>query len=321
MNDLRVFLVLVVLLAISLYLLKLAFEDDRRHHAVMFSVFNGIISILMVIFLLIRFPLIVLSIIIYLVIIFLKGHKTYEKVVLKEINLTSSKVKEELKVAFIADFQFDIKDGIYNNGNFTTATEMLNNLDYDYLLLGGDYINYPSTVPLFKEDLEKMITKPTYAVHGNHDNVAKEEVTKMFEDLGVTVLENDYVELDDVVISGLADVWTGEPDYFAYEKDINQDKYHIFISHNPDYIKTVANVDSIDLALGGHYHNGQIQIFPGFSFVKLVAKYPYGLYTVNKFKLFVTSGLGGSFMRGKYGRYVRVFTPPEVVSINIKPEN
>lgn len=165
-----------------------------------------------------------------------------------------------------------------------------------------------------------MITKPTYAVYGNHDNIAKDEVKKMLEDLGVTILENDFVELENIVVSGVADVWTGEPDYNIYQNDINPEKYHVFLSHNPDYIKMVENVDSIDLALGGHYHNGQFQILPGFSFVKLVAKYPYGQYTVNNFQLFVTSGLGGSFLRGKHGCYVRVFTPPEIVYINITPK-
>lgn len=155
MNNTSIFLVLTALLVTGLFLFKQAFEENHRHRAMMINLGNGFIMLLMIIFLLIKLPLLMIIIAIYLVMIFQHGYKTYEDVKLKKINLTSLKVKEEIKVAFIADFQFDVKDGMYNNNNMKTATEMLSKLDYDYLLLGGDYINYPCTIPSFKEDLEK----------------------------------------------------------------------------------------------------------------------------------------------------------------------
>ena len=75
----------------------------------------------------------------------------------------------------------------------------------------------------------------------------------------------------------------------------------------------------IDFMLSGHYHGGQIKVF-GLTMQRLITKYVYGYFKKGNTQLYVTSGVGGSYMRGEKGKYIRFNARPEINKFKLKGE-
>lgn len=103
-----------------------------------------------------------------------------------------------------------------------------------------------------------------------------------------------------------------------FEEEIDENNFTILIAHRPEYFDLYSEYD-IDLAFTGHTHGGIIRLpiigglyahpqgwFP---------KYSAGLYKNEKLKMILSRGIGYSKLP------IRVFDPPEIVSVTLKKNN
>jgi uncharacterized protein len=156
-------------------------------------------------------------------------------------------------------------------------------------------------------------------VLGNHDVwYRRGTITRALEEAGVAALWNRNViigrEGGDIVVAGLADDSTGDPD-FAAALDGAEGLDTIVLSHSPDPFADMPRGPALMLA--GHGHCGQVSIpLIGRPILPLRNK-RYGCHLVeeNGKRMYVSAGIGTSIIP------VRFLNPPEIVLITIRPVN
>lgn len=115
-----------------------------------------------------------------------------------------------------------------------------------------------------------------------------------------------------MVIAGLADFTTGEPDFSAALDGAPEGADTIVLSHSPDPFTEMPRGPALMIA--GHGHCGQVTIpFIGRPIVPLVnARYACGLIQERGEQMYVTGGVGTSMLP------VRFLNPPEIVLITLR---
>ena len=201
----------------------------------------------------------------------------------------------------------------------------------DIIAITGDLIDSDHT------DLEVAVSfaqqavkiAPCYFVTGNHEawiGPRYEELKTSLENAGVTVLQDEAVELDHggacIQLIGANDPAFSEQDSFLSESILEtklsqidiSDGFSILLSHRPEYFNVYQN-KNIDLVLSGHAHGGQFRlpflggvIAPGQG---LFPKYDAGAYTENGTTMIVSRGIGNSIIP------VRINDRPEIVIIEL----
>ncbi len=316
--------IVYVLLVLILLSIALKFKSQESNiFSFIFLSFAFIFFILFIYNIVVKTTILAIALIVYILIIKHLGKEKYYNLKLKELVFHSDKISEEINLVYVADFQHDYREDIYNERMAKKVTDLINEQEYDILLLGGDYINYSSHYEDFNNTLKQIEnTKNAYAVWGNHDLPFKEELFHMFEAKNIKILNNEHQEVtigsNKINVSGVDDLWTGLPDYNEIKIKMKEELLHIHLLHNPDFFDKIKHED-IDLALAGHYHAGQVVMIPRLPMQRIVSKYIYGLFTTPTSKMFVTSGAGGSFGRGKFGGFLRFNSEPEIVKIKFKP--
>ncbi|MDR2097544.1 MAG: metallophosphoesterase [Spirochaetaceae bacterium] len=204
----------------------------------------------------------------------------------------------------------------------------------DIIVLSGDI--YDDVAPRLgtrlllagiKQNLPQI---PVFYVTGNHEYDGGEsgDIVKEISDFGVTVLSDDYAEIEvkgvRIVIAGIEDpnkkFW--DPFYdraFAdgqFKKASTLDAYKILVCHRPEIVKYYTEY-KFDLVLSGHTHGGQARLPPlinGFYAPGqgLFPKYSGGVYKIENTLLVVSRGL-----TTRHPRLPRIFNPPELVVIRL----
>jgi len=155
-----------------------------------------------------------------------------------------------------------------------------------------------------------------YAVLGNHDWwFDGHRVTRALTDVGITVLENQAVNIPAAHpfwLGGIADLWTRNPDVPAILEQVTDDSPVVLFTHNPDVFPLVPA--RVSLTLGAHTHGGQVQL-PFWGPLVKTSNYGYneGHFVEEGRHLFVTTGIGTSIMG------VRFLVPPELVLMTLAP--
>ena len=153
---------------------------------------------------------------------------------------------------------------------------------------------------------------PVYYVTGNHEGKICDRYRILEEKLlsaGITVLRDRAVPLlrggGSITLIGLDDPRFTDEDLTLSTEVLNEklrgmdlpDGYRIVLSHRPEAFVAYAS-NSIDLALCGHAHGGQIRIpFVGGLYAPhqgFVPKYDAGMFTENGTTMIVSRGLGNS---------------------------
>jgi predicted MPP superfamily phosphohydrolase len=205
----------------------------------------------------------------------------------------------------------------------------VNELRPDLVLLGGDYVggHAPAAERSPAEQQEIMGGVATFAAIvsrygvvaalGNHDSwYDRQSITTALQDGGVAALWNRHVVIrrsgGDVVVAGVADLWTGEPDFAAALDGAPADADTIVLSHSPDVLPDMPRGPALMFA--GHGHCGQVTIpLVGRPIVPLRNKrYACGLLEEDGKVLYVTAGIGTSILP------VRFLNPPEIVVITLR---
>jgi predicted MPP superfamily phosphohydrolase len=155
------------------------------------------------------------------------------------------------------------------------------------------------------------------AVLGNHDSwYGRRSITIALQDAGVAALWNRHIVIHrsggPIVIAGVADAKTGQPDFAAALDGAPAGADTIMLSHSPDPFATMPLGPALMLA--SHGHCGQVSIpFIGRPILPLRNK-RYGCHLVeeNGKTMYVTAGVGTSILP------VRFLNPPEIVLITIR---
>jgi hypothetical protein len=221
------------------------------------------------------------------------------------------------KLLFLSDIHF---------GHFLSKERLeaiitkANSLGPDAIFLGGDYIeSNPADYATAFSKLGKLSAPlGVYGVLGNHDyRQAREHTLAQMEAANIKSLNNSALWIpsgnDRIKVGGVGDLWMDEQTLTRTTDDTTEQDFVILLSHNPDYVREV-NSSKIDLALSGHTHAGQITLF-GLWAPWVPSRYGqelrYGLKEVGKTALYITSGVGTTFLP------LRFFTRPEMVVITL----
>lgn len=193
----------------------------------------------------------------------------------------------------------------------------INLINPDIVIFTGDLIDQDSEI---NEDdityLKKVLSKINakygkYSVIGNHDySIDIEILRSIYKESNFNLLENSYdiiygKDNNKLYIGGIS---TGAfSDIVLNKMKYDEESYKIIILHEPDYTDEIISLNP-NLILGGHSHNGQVNIpYLKKYFVPTGSKKYYDEhYLVNNTNLYISSGIGVS-------RYnFRLFNHPSI---------
>ncbi len=207
----------------------------------------------------------------------------------------------------------------------------IKDLTPDVIVVTGDLFDHSKPgigdAMLLMEEAVKIA--PVYFVSGNHEawfdmyEAYKQELI----DMGVTVLENEKIELikDHAVIEliGLQDpAFDSSSEYVVGgELPTNlktlakpSDDFKLVLSHRPELFDEYVAAQ-VDLVLAGHAHGGQVRLpFIGGLVAPdqgLLPTYTAGVHTKDDTSMIVSRGLGNSIIP------LRLFNRPELVLITL----
>ena len=182
---------------------------------------------------------------------------------------------------------------------------------------------------------------PTFLSLGNHEWMVDDTDIKEIKRTGVTVLDNEWVAKDGLVIGGLTSDYVtdcrafrstqpAEPRYPRQETISGiggavaasrhkpetdwlsdfaaQPGYKVVLSHHPEYWPLLKD-ENIDLILSGHAHGGQWRFFNRGVFAPGQSWWPRYTKGVYENRLVVSAGLSNTTW------VPRLFNPTEVVYI------
>ncbi len=257
------------------------------------------------------------------------------------ITVTSSRVplavKHPLKVVVLSDLHV----GPYKGAAYMQrVVERVNALVPDIVLLAGDYLLGDTADETTVNDLAPLKSLHpafgTYAVLGNHDHAIYrtpfglhhptadpgETVADALTSFGIVVLQNENTVIDfgtnQLAIAGIEDRWFPTSDVGQSMVGIPAGTPTILLTHNPDVILDPRS-GSAGLIVAGHTHGGQIRL-PWLGPVprlptRLGRVFDQGIFHLTKkTTLAISRGIGES------GPRVRLFAPPEILLLQIQPE-
>lgn len=228
----------------------------------------------------------------------------------------------------------DLHNAEFGGGN-RELLAILEEAEPDLIAITGDLIDSRRTDPApalaFLEGAVELA--PVCYVTGNHEfraYDAYQDLKSQMEELGVIVLENESMVLEEVPLRviGLDDPSFGvRSDPSATPEQILQgaltalapqageeDLRTVLLAHRPEYVELYAQYGA-DLVLSGHAHGGQVRLpgvgglyAPGQGFLP---EYTSGLYQIGGTSLVVSRGLGNSLFP------LRVNNRPEVVLVKL----
>lgn len=246
------------------------------------------------------------------------------------------------KLVFISDIHTGSM--ITPSDDISEIVGIINSLDADAVLFGGDIINVHHSElssSVLNEFSRLKARDGVYAVLGNHDtgayiknsNKGKREanitnlVAKM-ESAGWVVLRDSTEYIcrgnDSIAITGIdygenlleykhsMDAVNGVNLNSIYN-NVPDSVFNITISHLPQLWHSLCDGGYSDLTLSGHIHSMQIKI-AGLSPAALMYDEWTGLYSCEKGKLYINDGIGC------VGYLARVGARPEITLIELKCE-
>lgn len=165
----------------------------------------------------------------------------------------------------------------------------------DMILMPGDIMD-DNTIAYEAENMQPHLAKlraplGVYATLGNHDLFgAQKQITAAIQAAGITVLNDQAIEINGINIIGRPDDLDKQRQATAnLLKQVDTHKPVILLDHRPSQIEQHAQLP-IDIQVSGHVHNGQV--FPANLIVWAINRVHYGYERIHNGHFFVTSGYG-----------------------------
>jgi len=233
------------------------------------------------------------------------------------IRIRSPKIERPVRIVVLADLQTD-RIGPYQRDVFRRVLKE----EPDLVLLAGDYVQASEKkldavrgeLAAFLHEIEFGRDFRVFAVRGNIDPT---DWRDLFDGLEVEAVGSTR----SFVLDGLRLTCLGLGD--SYDPSLtmpceDHDRFHIVLGHVPNF--ALGHVDA-DLLVAGHTHGGQVQlpwIGPLTTNSQVPRRWGAGLTDLpGGARLLVSRGVG---MEGKYAPRLRFFCRPELVVIDLVPE-
>ncbi len=226
----------------------------------------------------------------------------------------------------------DVHDAGFGEGQ-SRLVERVRREKPDLIFITGDFIDSN------RYDLDRSMdmipgltaVADVFYVIGNHEVATNriEEITGALEEAGVHVLRNEAMVIGDgedrLAIAGIDDllIGAGVEGEDAYTEDslaaalsgIPGGAYTLLLAHRPEQFGAYAAAD-IPLTFSGHAHGGQVRlpfidgiVAPGQGWFPSLTS---GVHDQGGSRLIISRGLGNSIIP------LRVFNPPEIVSVTLR---
>lgn len=261
------------------------------------------------------------------------------KIDVTKYEISNEKIPEEFdgfKIVQLSDF--------HSKGYRNTTDKLISkvkDINPDIVVMTGDMVSWDMDNIEEAKILVKELADiyPVYYIDGNHEYLA--EILRLsryvafldfMQELGVTTIKNDYVELykgdKSINLYGInipLDSATGlYVDKFQLEKnyvektlkEADTEKFNILLAHTPIFIKQYSKWGA-DLVLSGHMHGGIARIpFTNIGILSperaLFPRYATGKFKVKGSTMIVNRGIGTSSFK------LRLFNNPEISVITLK---
>ena len=261
------------------------------------------------------------------------------KIDVTKYTISNEKIPEEFngfKIVQLSDF--------HSQGYRDTTEKLISKvkeINPDIIVMTGDMVSWDM------EDIEevKILIKslvevyPIYYIDGNHEHLAEISrpgryvaFNEFMQELGVTTIKNDYVEIYkgnksinlygiNLPLDGATGLYVNrfqlEENYVEKTlSEADKEKFNILLAHTPTFIKQYSQWGA-DLVLSGHMHGGIVRIpFTNIGLLSpgrtIFPRYAAGKFKVNDTTMIVNRGIGTSSFK------LRVFNNPEIAVITLK---
>jgi predicted MPP superfamily phosphohydrolase len=213
---------------------------------------------------------------------------------------------ERVRIVQISDIHLG---GLYHIAHLRRAMEMVRAAKPDIFVVTGDLVDGNMVSRNAEAELVSNhgAKYGAFAITGNHEHYnGLEQSIEFMERSGLTVLYDQTVEADGIVIVGLDDLTTLWP----MDLKIPEGRFVLLLRHRPQVLKTSQG--KFDLQISGHTHGGQL--WPIGPLSQKRQGYVQGLSKQNGSYVYVSNGTGF------WGPPMRFLTPPEVTVIDLVSE-
>ena len=206
----------------------------------------------------------------------------------------------------------DIHAGVYMvREDIRRYVETIIGLEPDLFVLTGDFIS--DSMAFFPDCLKQIIRVRarygTFAILGNHENWFGKlsELKAIFKKYGIPLLVNAHEVVQTAhgpfAVAGIDDLRSGHPSLERALLGLDRHIPTLLLSHHPEIFPQAAQ-RNIPLTLAGHYHGGQIKLnlpYISISPAHFITPYPEGLYRTSDSRLYVSRGVGTTFVPIRFG--------------------
>lgn len=227
-------------------------------------------------------------------------------------------LRSELRIAHITDLQTDDIRDLHMR-----AAKAISDFQPHAIVFTGDVLNHPDIVPQVQQYLQSIaLPGRSYFVTGNVDGIL--DLQEFQKQSGFRLMDGK-IDLLNAGQGKIAVMGLGLHDFGDFEMlrrmeaEASNADYRILLSHYPDSM-FMASKRSVDILFAGHTHGGQV-VIPGFGPPMTLSKVPRkfgagGVHDFGKLKVVVSRGLG---MEGHVAPRIRIFCPPQLMLIRLKP--
>lgn len=186
----------------------------------------------------------------------------------------------------------------------------------DLVVITGDVVDAGVLEPA--RELLRGLNAPLglFVVRGNWENwKPPADEASFYASVGATLLVNEgRLVRSDVWLAGLDDPMSGVANLRTAQRGAPEGALRLVLFHSPEYFDGAAR--DIDLAFAGHTHGGQVRLpFGGALWTPPGSgRFVEGFYASGRARMLVSRGAGTSIVP------VRLFCPPEIARVEIRPE-
>ncbi len=212
-------------------------------------------------------------------------------------------------VLFVSDIHYG---PLLSRDQFERLAGVISSLDYECLLFGGDFGEFPEDSPECISLLAPLLRgRRVIAVPGNHDlreDGSRESFEAAVREAGWEMPLNACIPLDGgAVLAGLDDFRRGSPDIEKTRQAVQGAPFVMLLTHNPDVLPEIRP-PFYHLALCGHTHGGQVTVRGRaiLSSSEYRQRYLSGWKRENGADILVTNGVGTTLLPVRLGAVPQV---------------